>query len=91
MGGGTTTTTFHRRPVSKLWNYIKSKADSVYALISHTHTKSQITDFPTSLPANGGTSTASGRLNNVNVAIQTGTTKQAKNIIEYSYDLVDYN
>ena len=29
---------------------ISGKADK-----SHTHTKSQITDFPTSLPANGGT------------------------------------
>lgn len=36
-GGGTTTTTYHRHPVSKLWNYIKSKADSVYAAASHTH------------------------------------------------------
>lgn len=24
-GGGTTSTTYHRRPISKLWNYIKSK------------------------------------------------------------------
>lgn len=29
-GGGTTTTSYHRRPVSALWNYIKGKADSVY-------------------------------------------------------------
>ena len=29
--GGTTTTTYHRRPVSALWTYIKGKADSVYA------------------------------------------------------------
>lgn len=42
-GGGTTTTTFHRRPISKLYNYIKSKLDSVYqpkgnyAASSHTH------------------------------------------------------
>ena len=40
-----------------IWN---SKAagththDDRYAALSHTHTKSQITDFPTSLPANGG-------------------------------------
>ena len=53
--GGTTFTTYYRRSVSKLWEYIKGKADSVYAKLSHTHTKSQITDFPTSLPANGGT------------------------------------
>ena len=49
--GGDTTTTYHRRSHSALWNYIKSKANSVYAASSHTHTKSQITDFPTSLPA----------------------------------------
>ena len=29
-------------------------ASSAYAAASHTHTKSQISDFPTSLPANGG-------------------------------------
>ena len=48
-GGGTTTTTYHRRPMSSLWSYIKSKAESVFAPKSHTHTKSQITDFPASL------------------------------------------
>lgn len=48
-GGGATATTYHRRPVSALWNYIKSKADAVYSAKSHTHTKSQITDFPASL------------------------------------------
>lgn len=50
-GGGDTTTTYYRRPVSALWSYIKGKADKVYAAINHTHTKSQITDFPTSMPA----------------------------------------
>lgn len=54
--GGTTTTSYHRRPVSALWSYIKSKSDSVYSALGHTHTKSQITDFPTSMPANGGNS-----------------------------------
>lgn len=48
-GGGATTTTYHRRPISALWNYIKGKADAVYSAKSHTHTKSQITDFPASL------------------------------------------
>jgi len=28
VNGGTTTTTYHRRPVSKLWNYMKSKISS---------------------------------------------------------------
>lgn len=48
-GGGSTTTTYHRRPVSALWTYVKDKADAIYAAKSHTHTKSQITDFPSSL------------------------------------------
>ena len=52
---GTNPTNLTKRPLSLLWTYIKGKADSVYAKLSHTHTKSQITDFPTSLPANGGT------------------------------------
>ena len=36
-GGGSTTTTCHRRPMSALWTYIKSKAGSVFAAKSHTH------------------------------------------------------
>lgn len=35
--GGTTNTTYRRSPVSALWNYIKGKADSVYAAITHYH------------------------------------------------------
>ena len=35
VSGGTTTTTYHRRPMSALWSYVKGKADSVYAPISH--------------------------------------------------------
>ena len=37
VGGGSTTTTYHRRPMSALWTYIKSKANSVFAAKSHTH------------------------------------------------------
>ena len=48
--------TFGRVKFSTLWSYIKGKADKVYAALTHTHTKSQITDFPTSMPANGGNS-----------------------------------
>ena len=55
--GGTTTTSYHRRPMSALWAYIKGKADKVYSALGHKHTKADITDFPTSLPANGGNST----------------------------------
>ncbi len=37
VGGGTAYTNYHRRTMSALWSYIKGKADSVYAAISHTH------------------------------------------------------
>lgn len=30
VNGGTTTTTYHRRPLSALWSYIKAKTDSLY-------------------------------------------------------------
>jgi hypothetical protein len=33
VGDGTTTTTYQRRPMSALWEYIKSKANSVYTKI----------------------------------------------------------
>lgn len=66
--GGTTTTSYHRRPVSALWNYIKGKADKVYSVFGHKHTKSEITDFPTSMAANGGnSSTVNGHTVNSDV------------------------
>ena len=40
---------------SVAWNNVTGKP-STYTPSSHTHTKSQITDFPSSLPANGGNS-----------------------------------
>lgn len=40
VNGGTTTTTYHRRPISKLWEYIKSKTESLYAKLNHTHATS---------------------------------------------------
>ena len=36
-GGGTSMTSYHRRPVSALWKYIKAKTDALYAAISHGH------------------------------------------------------
>jgi hypothetical protein len=47
-GGGTTSTTYYRRPVKTLWSYIKGKADATYqpkgsyAAANHTHTKEQV-------------------------------------------------
>ena len=42
---GENPTSMKKNPLSMLWTYIKGKADSVYAKLSHNHTKSQITDF----------------------------------------------
>lgn len=37
--------TFTRRPASKIWEWIKGKADAIYAAKSHTHPLSQISDL----------------------------------------------
>ena len=36
-GGGSDVTTYHRRPVSALWNYIKGKSEGVFSLKDHNH------------------------------------------------------
>lgn len=54
-GGGTTTTTYHRYAASRLWNYIKSKADSTYAAKSHTHAIADITNLQTTLDGKAAT------------------------------------
>lgn len=40
---------------------------SAFAAATHTHTKSQITDFPTSLPANGGTADTAKNLSSFGI------------------------
>lgn len=76
-GGGATTTTYHRRPISALWNYIKSKADAVYSAKSHTHTKSQITDFPASLK---NPTTLTIQTNGATAAIYDGSAAKTVNV-----------
>ena len=46
---------------------VDSKHASDFAAASHTHTKSQITDFPTSLPANGGTADTAKNLSSFTI------------------------
>lgn len=64
VNGGTTTTTYHRRPMSALWNYIKSKADPVYANITGDTFTGAVsgTSFAASgyLAANSGNSGTAG-------------------------------
>lgn len=59
---------FGRVKFSTLWAFIKGKADKVYSAIGHKHIKADITDFPTSMAANGGdSSTVNGHTVNSNV------------------------
>lgn len=59
---------FGRVKFSTLWTFIKGKADKVYSAIGHKHIKADITDFPTSMAANGGdSSTVNGHTVNSNV------------------------
>lgn len=51
----TGTTAILKRAISKVWDYIKGKADLVYATISHSHSISEITNLQTTL--NGKQST----------------------------------
>ena len=52
--------------IATLKTTVAGKSDT-----GHTHTKSQITDFPTSLPANGGTATKATQDGNGNVITST--------------------
>lgn len=40
VNGGSTTTTYHRRPMSALWEYIKSKISSILGLTATTYSGS---------------------------------------------------
>jgi len=66
-GGGTSTTTYHRRPVSALYNYIKGKLDSVYADKSHNHSY---------LPLIGGDVSGHIYLTGSNTSSSTSNTSQ---------------
>lgn len=53
---------------TQILEYFKKKLTNIFAPISHKHTKSQITDFPTSMLANGGNSdTVNGHTVNIDV------------------------
>ena len=60
----------NKSDISALKTSVAGKADT-----GHTHTKSQITDFPTSLPANGGTADKATSDANGNNIVDTYATK----------------
>lgn len=44
-----------KRPLSSLWTWIKSKADSIYAAVNHTHETDDITGLQTALDGKANT------------------------------------
>jgi len=62
VGGGTTTTSYHRRPISTLYSYIKSKLSKsdLISILGFTPISSGDGKFSNYLPLSGGTMT--GRL-----------------------------
>lgn len=72
------------------WSGVTGKP-STYTPSSHTHTKSQITDFPTSMPANGGNaSTVNGHIVKSDVpedAKFTDTTYTSKSAVSEGTDV----
>ena len=74
-GGGTSTTSYHRRPVSALWNYIKSKASGVYAAKSHTHDSISMSALGRSFIGDGAGDTSNGvggAINNIKISSWNG-------------------
>lgn len=84
-GGGTTNTTYVRRPISTLWSYIKPKCDAIYqpkgnyAASSHNHSASNITSGTLPIERGGtGATTAAGMRSNIGVnAVKTSGTGAA--------------
>lgn len=74
-GGGTSMTSYHRRPVSALWNYIKSKANSVYAANSHSHSSISMSAMGSSTIGDGSSDAANGvggAINNIKISSWNG-------------------
>lgn len=63
-GGGTSTTTYHRRPHSALWSYIKGKADSTYLASTTKYAGSSSV---------GGAANSANQLNDNTSYINSGT------------------
>lgn len=77
VGGGTSTTSYHRRSHSALWTYIKGKADGVYqakgsyAAASHTH------NYAGSSSAGGAANSANALATARTIGLGTGATGTA--------------
>lgn len=87
VGGGTTNTTYFRRPLSALWSYIKSKADSIYqakgnyASSNHNHTISNITNIGSaSVNYANSAGSASRATTATNVSATEGTADVARHV-----------
>lgn len=73
-GGGTTTTSYHRRPVSALWNYIKGKISSVLGLTATNYGGKAATAGTADSATSATKATNDGSNNNI---VNTYATKTA--------------
>ena len=72
VSGGTTTTSYHRRPFSKLWEYIKGKISSVLGLTATNY---------------GGKASTAGTADKATNAKHANTADSAKNMYSQFLDL----
>lgn len=93
VGGGTTTTTYLRRPVSALWEYIKGKISSVLGLTATTYggsaAKVNNHTVNSDVPANAvftDTKNTAGSTDTSSKIFLIGATSQATNPQTYSQD-----
>lgn len=93
VSGGTTTTTYHRRPMSALWAYIQSKISSVLGLTATTYNGDAATvnghTINIDVPANAvftDTKNTAGSTDTSSKIFLVGATSQADNPQTYSHD-----
>lgn len=85
--------TYTRRPASKLWNYIKSKAQEIFATKNHTHTQADIglgnvdniadKDKSVKYATNSGSALA---VENLNFAVDVASSGQSADVTLSSLD-----
>lgn len=82
-----------KRPLSSLWTWIKSKADSIYAAVNHTHETDDITGLQTALNGKANSSHTHGMSDITGLPLETiytnsnqslsGTTSKVLNIYKF--------
>lgn len=82
-----------KRPLSSLWTWIKSKADSIYAAVNHTHETDDITGLQTALNGKANSTHTHGMSDITGLPLETiytnsnqslsGTTSKVLNVYKF--------